>query len=309
MLMHNPYQPPEILDDHVEPTRRKDAPLIWFAATLTGALYIPVTYFYALRYAELAELDAAFELLELTGALAIPGIVIYAAMRHVFRGRFDYQSTWLSLLLMGLLGALYLTLYLNLVKHFRWTRFGGRHVVGLLATAIAIPFAFCAVGLERWFTRFVPMGRQTDDGQMVSVRKSSSHASILWYSAAIYIVGFAFGVAGSSPPRLSRIHEISSMLAIVATIPYGLTSLCFRRNYPALIASRLSAALGFIGAMFAVAFAYSIFVTGGMSSIIALVNLGLSGVCAAVVDRLVSRFSATGDPRSRSPSVDEKADA
>jgi hypothetical protein len=164
----NPYEPAEISTDVAQPIARKEAPLIWFAGTVVALWFVRITFQDAYLYGQLGAMSIFFESLRETGPPAIGAVVVYAAMRHVFRLRFDYASTRLSLVLAGIAAVFYV---------------GGICVAGYLLSDLArttpwlVPLllagpAFLAVPTDRLVARYAAASRDCNS-------RSDSSESVL----------------------------------------------------------------------------------------------------------------------------------
>lgn len=280
--MHNPYQPPEVASEPVGRVRN-DAPLIWFAGPMVGLLYADVCWQRFMYFEELGALETALELLQFAGRLAIPAVIVYAAMRYVFRSRFDYESTRLSLVIAGLVAAGYLIV----VERLHWQRFDDIALwVGVL---IGVPFAYALAALEQWIAskKSPKLNEQESQGVTTGVQ----HASIMWFAGAILSATVVMG-AIENPSILSnpKMLDIAAMICLIATFPYALISVCIHRRRPATVAARITAAIAFMGT-FLVA-GYTITAYWPMNGIILIMIMIGAAVVAVGGDRLVTRWSS-----------------
>ena len=253
--MLNPYQSPDTTSDNSPPLAGKDAAFIWFAATVVGltCVWMLVWYVYGNQelIGQLLVFDFIFESIRDAGPIAIVAIVLYAAMRCVFRFRFDYASTRLSLVVAGLLVFACVAMF-NFWERQRW--FGDQ--LWLVAAVASVPLGWGVAALEGKIA-----GSPTDvAGDTIPIRQQAGHASVLWFAAAIFVINFsisAFLGAGSTFrgasvfQQLSALSEMSSVASIMLTAAYGLLSVCIIRRYPATSVSRVTAAVVYVAILWA----------------------------------------------------------
>ena len=287
-VMLNPYQSPDITAGSLPPTARRDAAFIWFAATVVGLTCVWMSAWFAYWNADQIDqflpIDFFFESIEDAGPIAIAAILLYAAMRTVFRSRFDYASTSRSLIVAGILVFACAAL-IDYGHRFRW--FGDR--VWLVGFGISLPLGWGIAALERKIAGSFTHAA----GETIPIRKQAGHASILWFAATILLSIFAissFQFAGSNASILRRLRdlsEMSAMISIVLTVAYGLLSVCIIRQHPATNASRVTAALVCLGVLYAMSFAW---LNPPSWSIFVLISG--PALFAVPADRLVARYAA-----------------
>ncbi len=258
--MLNPYQSPDTTSDTSPPIARKDAAFIWFAATVVGltCVWMLVWYVYWNQdmIGQLLAFDFLFESIRDAGPIAIVAIVLYAAMRHVFRFRFDYASTRLSLVVAGVLVFACVAMF-DFWERQRW--FGDQ--LWLVAAVASVPLGWGVAALEGKIA-----GSSTDViGDTIPIRQQAGHASVLWFAATIFAINFILSAlldAGRTPrgaaiiQQLRELSEMSAVASIILTAAYGLLSVCIIRRYPATSVSRVTAAVIYVGILWALSFAW-----------------------------------------------------
>lgn len=275
----NPYEASQGLGGTAE-TVQPSAPLTWFFSTVAVSLFLFTLLLNLARFASVLGIgESIFRALPTTAIYSLLGVSGYALLRPIFVQRFKLTSTPKSLIVAGLVVSAFLAMVIyftfaptflsRFVASVRQSYGGPRqveHFVYALGVLLAFPVAYLASAAERLVIGKLepnpapvePIGDPLlASAETSATTQSDPNASVFWFMGTCFVVGALVSVVSSSlindgfingfRPVAMTVLLGGSTTTLIITFFYVAFGFLIRRTRPATVASRITAAMVFLG--------------------------------------------------------------